>query len=162
MDGLHKLVREVRPEVVFGVSPAGIWATKYTMTMGADATGSQSYFDHFADSRRWVREGMVDYIMPQIYWEFGSPTSDFGALLEWWSDTVEGTGVDLYIGLAAYKSAEAEAGTVWYGMDELQRQLDTLSAQHAEREEVSWRQRAGRPLLLTSALPESLWHLRVR
>lgn len=27
--------------------------------------------------------------------------------------------------------------------EELQRQLDTLSAQHAEREEVSWRQRAG-------------------
>ena len=128
VDGLHKLVREVRPEAVFGVSPAGIWATKYTMAMGADATGSQSYFDHFADSRRWVREGMVDYIMPQIYWEFGSPTSDFGALLEWWSDTVEGTDVDLYIGLAAYKSAEGEAGTVWYGMDELQRQLDAVSA----------------------------------
>lgn len=128
VDELHKLVQDVRPDAVFGVSPAGIWATKYTMPMGADATGSQSYFDHFADSRRWVREGMVDYIIPQIYWEFGSPTSDFGALLEWWSATVDGTDVDLYIGLAAYKSAEAQAGTVWYGMDELQRQADAVCA----------------------------------
>ena len=128
VDALHKLVAEVRPEAVFGVSPAGIWATKYAMAMGADATGSQSYFDHFADSRRWVREGMVDYIAPQIYWEFGSPTSDFGALLEWWSDTVEGTDVRLYIGLAAYKSAQAEAGSPWYGIDELQRQLEAIYA----------------------------------
>ncbi|MBR5536425.1 MAG: family 10 glycosylhydrolase [Clostridia bacterium] len=128
IDALHKLTEEVRPEAVFGVSPAGIWATKYTMAMGADATGSQSYFDHFADSRRWVREGMVDYIMPQIYWELGSSTSDFGALLEWWSHTVDGTDVDLYIGLAAYKSAEAQVGSVWYGIDELQRQLDAVNA----------------------------------
>lgn len=126
VDSLHKLTEEVRPEAVFGVSPAGIWATKYTMAMGADATGSQSYFDHFADSRRWVRERMLDYIAPQIYWEFGSPTSDFGALLEWWSDTVSGTDVQLYVGLAAYKSAEAKTGSVWYGTDELQRQLDAI------------------------------------
>ena len=126
IEGFHRLTKETRPEAVFGVSPAGIWATKYTMDMGADAIGSQSYFDQFADSRRWVREGMVDYIVPQIYWEFGSATSDFGALLEWWHDTVKDTDVTLYIGLAAYKSAEAEVGSVWYGMDELQRQLDAV------------------------------------
>ena len=152
VDNLHNLTEDVRPEAVFGVSPAGIWATKYTMSMGADATGSQSYFDHFADSRRWVREGMVDYIAPQIYWEFGSPTSDFGALLEWWSDTVRGTGVDLYVGLAAYKSADAETGSVWYGIDELQRQLDAVNADEQASGVVFFRYGS----LLQTGLPEGL------
>ncbi len=152
VDGLHKLVKEVRPEAVFGVSPAGIWATKYSMAMGADATGSQSYFAHYADSRRWVREGMVDYIAPQIYWEFGSPTSDFGALLEWWSDTVEGTDVDLYIGLAAYKGAEAQAGSVWYGTEELQRQVEAIQADGQAAGALFFRYGS----LLQTGLPEGL------
>lgn len=152
VDRLHKLVAEVRPEAVFGVSPAGIWASKYDMAMGADATGSQSYFAHFADSRRWVREGMVDYIAPQIYWEFDSPTSDFGALLEWWSDTVEGTDVDLYIGLAAYKSAEAEAGSVWYGIEELQRQTDAVWADEQAAGVLFFRYGS----LLQTGLPQGL------
>ena len=158
VDALHKLTAEIRPEAVFGVSPAGIWATKYSMPMGADATGSQSYFDHFADSRRWVREGMVDYIMPQIYWEFGSPTSDFGALLEWWSGAVEGTDVQLYIGLAAYKSAEAQSGSVWHGTDELQRQLEAIETDSHAAGAVFFRYgsllQTGLPAMTTPPEPE--------
>ena len=113
---------------VFGVSPAGIWATADRQPMGAATTGSQSYYDHFADSRKWVREGMVDYIAPQIYWEMGAAAGDFSVLLDWWSDTVADTDVDLYIGLAAYKSKEAQPGSVWYGESELQRQLEAINA----------------------------------
>ena len=112
---------------VFGVSPAGIWATADRQPMGAATTGSQSYYEHFADSRKWVREGMVDYIAPQIYWEMGAEAGDFSVLLDWWADTVADTDVDLYIGLAAYKSKEAQPGSVWYGESELQRQLDAIA-----------------------------------
>lgn len=131
-DAVNQLVSALHEQAarygkVFGVSPAGIWATADRQPMGAATTGSQSYYDHFADSRKWVREGMVDYIAPQIYWEIGAPAGDFSVLLDWWSDTVEGTEVDLYIGLAAYKSKEAQAGSVWQGADELQRQLDAIA-----------------------------------
>ncbi len=124
IDRLHRLCD--RYDRTFGVSPAGIWATQERQPMGAATTGSQSYYDHFADSRRWVREGMVDYIAPQIYWEMGAAAGDFSLLLDWWSDTVQGTDVDLYIGLAVYKSAQAQAGSVWYGPDELHRQLEAI------------------------------------
>lgn len=126
IDALHKLVETKRPDALFGVSPAGIWATSLRMPMGVDTEGSQSYFDHFADSRRWVREGMVDYIAPQIYWEIGAAAGDFSVLLDWWCDTVKGTEVKLYIGMAAYKSVQAEQGSVWYGTNELQRQLAAI------------------------------------
>lgn len=130
-DAVNQLVSALHEQAarygrVFGVSPAGIWATADRQPMGAATTGSQSYYDHYADSRKWVREGMVDYIAPQIYWEMGAAAGDFSVLLDWWSDTVEGTDVDLYIGLAAYKSKEAQAGSVWYGPDELLRQLNAI------------------------------------
>ena len=123
---LHKLVESTKPEAQFGVSPAGIWASSLQIPTGADTLGSQSYFESFADSRRWVRENMVDYIAPQIYWEIGADSGDFSILLDWWNHTVADTDVKLYIGLAAYKSAEAEEGSVWFGTEELQCQLDTM------------------------------------
>lgn len=126
IDTLHRQMEELRPAGQFGVSPAGIWATAEQMSMGVATYGSQSYFDHYADSRRWVREGMVDYIAPQIYWEIGAAAGDFSILLDWWCDTVRDTDVKLYIGLAAYKAAEAVEGTVWHGSAELQRQLEAI------------------------------------
>lgn len=130
-DAVNQLVSALHRQAnehgkVFGVSPAGIWATADQQPMGAATTGSQSYYDHYADSRKWVREGMVDYIAPQIYWEIGAAAGDFSVLLDWWADTVADTDVDLYIGLAAYKSKEAQPGSVWYGEDELRRQLEAI------------------------------------
>lgn len=123
---LHKLVERVKPQAQFGVSPAGIWASSLQIPTGADTLGSQSYFESFADSRRWVREGMVDYIAPQIYWEIGSDSGDFSILLDWWNDTVADTEVRLYIGMAAYKAADAQQDSVWFGTEELQRQLRAM------------------------------------
>lgn len=123
VSSLHALTKKLRPNAVFGISPAGIWATSASHELGAHTVGSQSYFDHFADSRRWVREGMLDYIIPQIYWEIGAPAGDFQVMLDWWSDVARDTDVKLYIGIAAYKSAQAEIGSVWEGSDEILRQL---------------------------------------
>jgi len=156
-DAVNQLVSALHEQAarygrVFGVSPAGIWATADRQPMGAATTGSQSYYDHYADSRKWVREGMVDYIAPQIYWEMGAEAGDFSVLLDWWSDTVEGTDVDLYIGLAAYKSKEAQAGSVWYGPDELLRQLNAIEQCENAKGVIFFRYRS----LLDSAITEHL------
>ncbi len=126
VEQLCALTHEVRPEAVFGISPAGIWATAEGHPLGANTRGGQSYYDHYADSRRWVRENLVDYIMPQLYWEIGANSGDFQTMLDWWCDTARDTDVALYIGLAAYRSAAAEEGSVWFGSDELERQLDRI------------------------------------
>lgn len=156
-DAVNQLVTALHEQAnahgkVFGVSPAGIWATADRQPMGAATTGSQSYYDHYADSRKWVREGMVDYIAPQIYWEMGAMAGDFSVLLDWWADTVDGTGVDLYIGLAAYKSKEAQTDSVWYGADELQRQLNAIEECENAHGAIFFRYGS----LLDSAIAESL------
>lgn len=126
VNGLHDLTKNAKPDAQFGVSPAGIWASSLQIPTGADTMGNQSYFESYADSRRWVREGMVDYIAPQIYWEMGAMSGDFSVLLDWWNKTVADTKVKLYIGLAAYKSVDAQQDSVWHGTEELQRQLAAI------------------------------------
>lgn len=152
VDRLHQLVAEKRPEAVFGISPMGIWATLDRMETGVATTGSQSFFDQYADSRKWVREGMVDYIMPQLYWETGALAGDFSTLLEWWEQTAADTDTALYIGLAAYRSAEAQEGSAWFGPEELQRQLDAIADSETARGAVFFRYGS----LLSSGLPAGL------
>ena len=103
---MHERIREEKPWVRFGISPFGIWRNASSDPAGSDTSGSESYEIICADSRRWVREGWVDYINPQIYWEFGHPAADYETLVHWWSDTVEGSGVGLFIGEAAYKAID--------------------------------------------------------
>jgi hypothetical protein len=53
-----------------------------------------------------VKEGWLDYIVPQLYWYIGFDVADYAKLLPWWSSLVEGTKVQLYIGQADYRVGE--------------------------------------------------------
>ncbi|WP_220231743.1 glycoside hydrolase family 10 protein [Brachybacterium alimentarium] len=103
---MHERIRAEKPWVRFGISPFGIWRNATSDPEGSDTSGSESYEIISADSLRWVRERWVDYINPQIYWEIGHPAADYETLVHWWADKVEGTGVALYIGEAAYKAID--------------------------------------------------------
>lgn len=123
-------IQEADDSVSFGISPFGIWGNRSDLPEGSNTSGLQSYSEHYADSKKWVKEGWIDYITPQIYWEIGHPAADYKTLVNWWSDVVEGTGVDLYTGLASYKSANVtNPSDVWYGTNAISEQLalnDTL------------------------------------
>lgn len=134
---VNALIREVytcvklrKPAADFGVSPFGIWANASQEPRGSRTAGLQAYHSHYADALTWIREGVVDYLAPQLYWHIGSSEADFAELADWWSRAVSGSGVKLYIGMAAYRSAEATEG-IWYGADELCRQLE-LTAMYPE------------------------------
>jgi len=95
--------------VRFGVSPFAIWMNASSSPHGSDTRGSESYKTMYADTRRWVKSGWLDYICPQIYWYRGFEIADYAKVLDWWAGVCEGTGVDLYIGLAAYREHERSA-----------------------------------------------------
>ncbi len=84
-------------DVRFGVSPFGIWRSQGEGSNTSTGT-SQSYSSQYADSRRWVLEGWVHYICPQIYWSFQHSTAPYADLVDWWASVVRGTDVDLVIG----------------------------------------------------------------
>jgi uncharacterized lipoprotein YddW (UPF0748 family) len=120
--GIQRIIRRQDKNVRFGVSPFGIWRNASSSPLGSDTSGNESYRSMYADTRRWVKSGWLDYICPQIYWYQGFEIADYAKLLDWWAGVCKGTGVDLYIGHAAYREAEASANdAIWSG--EIIRQL---------------------------------------
>ncbi|MGP3751316.1 glycoside hydrolase family 10 protein [Streptomyces sp. IBSNAI001] len=138
-DNTDRLVREtaertkeVRSGVRFGISPFGVWRNASTDPLGSDtAAGVQTYDDLHADTRKWVKEGWIDYICPQLYWNIGFAAADYAKLLPWWAETVRGTGVGLYIGEALYKAGDPAQPAAWQDPAELSRHLD-LASGHPE------------------------------
>ena len=105
MKRVNEAIKQIRPTVQFGVSPFGIWKTKDQDPQGAnvDPRCSSSYYGQYADSLSWMKEGIMDYIVPQIYWDFGHALAPFADLLDWWVDVAKKSHVKLYIGHGAYR-----------------------------------------------------------
>ncbi|PST83985.1 glycoside hydrolase [Pedobacter yulinensis] len=97
---LNDSVHHYKKHVKFGISPFGIWKNYSQDTLGSRSSGLSNYSALFADSRKWVKEGWVDYINPQIYFSFTKRAAPFATLVDWWSNNSFGR--HLYIGQAAY------------------------------------------------------------
>jgi uncharacterized lipoprotein YddW (UPF0748 family)/N-acetylmuramoyl-L-alanine amidase len=123
IENLSKSIKSQNKDIRFGISPFGIWANKKSNPLGSDTNGGESYNSHYADTRKWVKEHLIDYIAPQLYWYIGHNLADYSKLLTWWKNTVKGTGVDLYIGQAAYLSNNPDQSSPWYGTAEIEKQL---------------------------------------
>ena len=130
---LNEEIHKINPSLTFSVSPAGIWANKDNMECGSATAGAETYFDSYADTRLWIKENLIDMILPQIYWHRGFEIADFNILSSWWADTVEGTNVRLCPGIAAYRASDTTDSTSpWYGekgIAEIAAQID-LSRLH--------------------------------
>ncbi|MCF0197392.1 MAG: family 10 glycosylhydrolase [Bacteroidaceae bacterium] len=77
-------LRAVKPWLKFGVSPFGIYRNQKNDPHGSATGGLQNYDDLYADVLEWIRQGWVDYNIPQIYWEIGHATADYETLIRWW------------------------------------------------------------------------------
>jgi hypothetical protein len=44
------------------------------------------YAKLYADARKWLREGWVDYFTPQLYWAVNRPEQSYPVLLKWWAE----------------------------------------------------------------------------
>lgn len=117
-------VRRIKPGLPFGISPFGVWRNKTTDPAGSDtAAGVQTYDDLYADTRKWVREGLLDYVVPQLYWHMGFEVADYAKLAPWWAETVRGTRTRLYVGEALYKATAEAEPPQWRDPAELSRHL---------------------------------------
>ncbi len=111
IEQMNKTIKETKPWVRFGVSPFGIWRNKKTDPRGSDSNGLQNYDGLYADVLLWARNGWVDYLAPQLYWELDLKAAPSRHLAHWWNDNSEG--VDIYIGQDVRRtmnSADPKAG----------------------------------------------------
>lgn len=95
--GLGRTVHATRAGARFGVSPFGIY--RPNVPPGVEAR-LDMFAELYADPVRWLREGSVDYLSPQLYWPDAGPQS-YSALLRWWrSAEVNPRGVPIYPSIA--------------------------------------------------------------
>jgi uncharacterized lipoprotein YddW (UPF0748 family) len=73
-------IKQIKPDVVYGISPFGIWRPD----AAEGISGFDSYAQLYADSRKWLADGTVDYLSPQLYWETAKKEQSFPVLLGWW------------------------------------------------------------------------------
>lgn len=108
--GLADRINEVKPWVHLGVSPFAVWRNATTDPSGSRTrAGIETYDDLYADTRRWVREGWIDYVAPQVYWPRGFTIADYEDIVPWWAQEIRassanGHQVGLYVGEATYRA----------------------------------------------------------
>ncbi len=108
---LQDSINRVKPFVKFGMSPFGIWKNNTSDPLGSATAGFESYYGIYADCRKWVEEGWVDYIAPQVYWSFDFTVADFSVLANWWNENSFGKHV--YIGHGIYKIGTSTQHPNW-------------------------------------------------
>jgi len=95
VSGVYKSIKEIKPNILFGISP--------------DGNIDNNYEIHYADVRKWLSEdGYIDYIMPQIYYGFFHDTKPFIEVINEWNSLIKND-VKLNVALALYKSGEFDA-----------------------------------------------------
>lgn len=119
-DAVNQLVRDVyyliksyKPYVKFGVSPFGIWRPKHPKSI----EGMDQYDKLYADAKKWLNYGWVDYLSPQLYWRIRDEKQSFPVLLAWWQKQNTHNRF-IWPGINDYNAAENARGA-----DEIQNQI---------------------------------------
>lgn len=119
VERLYHEVKAIKREALFGISPFGIWRP-------GNPPGIQSmdpYLLLHADSKKWLNNGWLDYIAPQLYWPVDSKGQPFAPLLKWW---VSQNTKHRHVWPGIYTSrVDTKEGKPWSAV-EIARQIDTV------------------------------------
>ena len=125
---ISRTIHECKDSVQFGISPFGVWRNASVDSTGsATRAGITNYDDLYADIRLWIKNGWIDYVLPQLYWEIGKKVADYEILAHWWANEVRGTNCRLYIGMAPYRLVESPKSkdkSPWSQGNEIKRQME--------------------------------------
>jgi uncharacterized lipoprotein YddW (UPF0748 family) len=118
IERLYREVHLIKPTVKVGISPFGIWRPGNP----PGVNGLDAYASIYADSRKWLRSGWVDYLAPQLYWSIAAPQQSYTALLDWWlAENIAGRHV--WPGLATYRVNDGTAAA--FTLQEIPNQIRT-------------------------------------
>ena len=128
--------------VEFGSKPAAVWRSNSEFCsednskcspIGSDTHEGAyaSYGNLFADTWKWVEEGLVDYIAPQVYYSFEDEYVPYADIVDWWAKMVEELNIKrqsegkknikLYIAHGIYKYRDA--ASQFYNSAEIRNQI---------------------------------------
>ena len=119
---LYDTINYLKPWVHFGISPFGVWRNKADDPRGSETSTLQTNYDNlYGDALTWLKNGWLDYIVPQCYQYLGRPIMDYRVVAKWWSDN--SYGANLYIGQGPFRLGTTDRGDPWAEGNEIARQL---------------------------------------
>lgn len=124
---LKKSFSKTNRKVEFGISPFAIYRTHSSIKEGGWDKGSyhaesalQCYSELYSDVYKWMKEGWIDYVVPQVYFPFERKDVTYHDLTKWWDNLARETSTKLYIGQGLYQMGSNE---VWQNPEEIANQL---------------------------------------
>ena len=128
-EAISEYNRLAKKSVAFGISPFGIWASaEETGGIGSQTSPNQlSSLSEFVNSKLWIDEQWIDYIVPQNYWSFIDPLSTFADVSDWWNKIVINSKTQLYMGIGLYLYNEDAQNPAWQNKEEIVNQIRYLS-----------------------------------
>lgn len=83
---IYQTVKSQKPWVKVGISPFGVWkpGNPPQISNNDNGTGFNPYEQLYADSRKWLQQGWLDYLSPQLYWRIEQTAQSYPVLLNWW------------------------------------------------------------------------------
>lgn len=121
IERLYREVHLIKPTLRLGISPFGIWRPGNP----PGVNGLDAFATIYADSRKWLREGWIDYLAPQLYWAIAAPQQSYPALLDWWLNE-NFRGRHVWPGLAAYRLNDGTSSA--FSLQEIPNQISMTRA----------------------------------
>jgi uncharacterized lipoprotein YddW (UPF0748 family) len=118
---VSKAIKQEKPWVQFGISPFGVWRNIASDPNGSNTRAGQSNYDNlYADILTWMKNGWIDYLIPQLYWSLDYSKASYRELVSWWSRNSYNT--KIYIGNGPYKIRN-NYDAAWHDPMEIPNQL---------------------------------------
>lgn len=112
IEAVHNLIVEKRPDVIFSISPYGVWRNKKNDASGSDSnTSITNYDDLYADIKLWCEKGWIDLVVPQLYASTENVNMNFKKMTTWWANNSHDCPVA--IGIALYKFGNQAEGAIY-------------------------------------------------
>ena len=124
---VRAMIADVRPDVRFGISPAGVAGKSNTSAgkWGAECVDVKArdwqYDEIYSDPLWLMYQGTIDFVSPQIYWATTHETAPYVPLARWWSRTANLYGRHMYASVTLQRINE---GRIDDHRDDLLRQID--------------------------------------
>lgn len=129
-DAMKNSFNKKGKKIEFGISPFAIYRSNILVDPETGwEKGSfhskgvlQCYLGLYSDIYRWMKEGWIDYVVPQLYFPFERPDVTYHDLTAWWAEIAKETNTKLYTGNAIYQMGNPEKKE-WQNPEEIKNQL---------------------------------------
>lgn len=129
MTDIYNMILEVKPWVRFGQAPPGgtFQNASLAAAYGIDPCPSgyeNCYNSQYINIIQWLKDGVVDYVSPQVYWAIGKTNADYGLMTPWWGEVTNKFGRHLFVSQEISNvSSMEDAGSSIVGVKSVSREI---------------------------------------